>query len=217
MARRRGLAAPPPSRTRRRSCSGRPCWLANSAAQVSTVLNAGTTCQHLRGTCARCARRSRCRSAICASEKPYCLSLAERRRRPARPGACRAGCVLHVARRRPCWPGTTGRCGVTRGSSSTVQPRRMASAMVEDAIGRRARHQVFRASIVDASLRRPLPSAPRPHAPVLQASAWPCCSDSSKVRPMAMTSPTAFMRGGQRRRRLPWNFSKAKRGTLTTQ
>ena len=39
---------------------------------------------------------------------------------------------------------------------------------------------------------------------------------SSKVRPMAMTSPTAFMRV-VRVVSVPLNFSKAKRGTLTTQ
>ncbi len=41
------------------------------------------------------------------------------------------------------------------------------------------------------------------------------CSDSWKVRPMAMTSPTDFMevvRTGS----APGNFSKAKRGTLVT-
>ncbi len=52
---------------------------------------------------------------------------------------------------------------------------------------------------------------------------WPSSSErmalpkaSSKVRPIAMISPTAFMRvvsvGS-----VPLNFSKAKRGTLTTQ
>ncbi len=41
-------------------------------------------------------------------------------------------------------------------------------------------------------------------------------SDSSKVRPMAMTSPTAFMRVDSVSS-VPWNFSNAKRGTLTTQ
>jgi len=39
---------------------------------------------------------------------------------------------------------------------------------------------------------------------------------SSNVRPMAMTSPTAFMRV-ERVSSVPLNFSKAKRGTLTTQ
>ncbi len=41
------------------------------------------------------------------------------------------------------------------------------------------------------------------------------CSDSWKVRPMAMTSPTDFIevvRTGS----APGNFSKAKRGTLVT-
>ena len=52
---------------------------------------------------------------------------------------------------------------------------------------------------------------------------WPISSErmallklSSKVRPMAMTSPTAFMRV-VRVASVPLNFSKAKRGTLTTQ
>ena len=39
---------------------------------------------------------------------------------------------------------------------------------------------------------------------------------SSKVRPMAMTSPTDFMRVVSVSS-APGNFSKAKRGTLTTQ
>ena len=39
---------------------------------------------------------------------------------------------------------------------------------------------------------------------------------SSKVRPMAMTSPTAFMRV-ESTSLVPLNFSKAKRGTFTTQ
>ena len=50
-----------------------------------------------------------------------------------------------------------------------------------------------------------------------------CCSSersallrlSSKVRPMAMTSPTAFMRV-ESVEDVPLNFSKAKRGTLAT-
>ena len=42
------------------------------------------------------------------------------------------------------------------------------------------------------------------------------CMDSSKVEPIAMTSPTAFMRV-VRVSSEPLNFSKAKRGTLTTQ
>ena len=60
-----------------------------------------------------------------------------------------------------------------------------------------------------------LPSAPRP--------AWPCssermafCMASSKVAPMDMTSPTAFMRVVSVSS-VPLNFSKAKRGTFTTQ
>ena len=42
------------------------------------------------------------------------------------------------------------------------------------------------------------------------------CIASSKVEPIAMTSPTAFMRV-ESRSLVPLNFSKAKRGTLTTQ
>ena len=42
------------------------------------------------------------------------------------------------------------------------------------------------------------------------------CMASSKVAPMDMTSPTAFMRV-VRVSSVPLNFSKAKRGTLTTQ
>ena len=52
---------------------------------------------------------------------------------------------------------------------------------------------------------------------------WPCssersafCSDSSNVRPMAMTSPTLFMRVVSVSL-VPLNFSNAKRGTFTTQ
>ena len=41
------------------------------------------------------------------------------------------------------------------------------------------------------------------------------CSDSWKVRPMAMTSPTDFM-AVVRTSSAPWNFSKAKRGILVT-
>ena len=41
-------------------------------------------------------------------------------------------------------------------------------------------------------------------------------SDSSNVRPMAMISPTAFMRVDSVSS-VPWNFSNAKRGTFTTQ
>ncbi len=39
---------------------------------------------------------------------------------------------------------------------------------------------------------------------------------SSNVRPMAMISPTAFMRVDSVSS-VPWNFSNAKRGTFTTQ
>ncbi len=42
------------------------------------------------------------------------------------------------------------------------------------------------------------------------------CSASSKVEPMAMTSPTAFMRVVSVES-APLNFSKAKRGIFTTQ
>ena len=41
-------------------------------------------------------------------------------------------------------------------------------------------------------------------------------SASSKVRPIAMTSPTAFMRV-ESVSSAPLNFSNAKRGALTTQ
>ena len=41
-------------------------------------------------------------------------------------------------------------------------------------------------------------------------------NDSSNVRPIAMTSPTPFMRVVSVVS-VPLNFSKAKRGTLTTQ
>ncbi len=69
-------------------------------------------------------------------------------------------------------------------------------------------------SSVSATSSSPaLPLKPtRPHS--RERRAFP--SASSKVRPTAITSPTAFMRVVSVSS-APWNFSKAKRGAFTTQ
>ena len=58
------------------------------------------------------------------------------------------------------------------------------------------------------------PSAPRPPRPISRprSAFW---SDSLKVRPIAMVSPTDFMRV-VRVASVSTNFSKVKRGTLVT-
>ncbi len=66
-----------------------------------------------------------------------------------------------------------------------------------------------------ASSNSSLPSKPKPMRP-FSSERMALPSDSSKVRPMAMTSPTAFMRV-ESVGSVPLNFSKAKRGTFTTQ
>ncbi|VWM10992.1 Uncharacterised protein [Collinsella intestinalis] len=67
----------------------------------------------------------------------------------------------------------------------------------------------------DASSPAPFAFTPKPQAPSSsERMALP--NDSSNVRPIAMTSPTAFMRVVSVVS-VPLNFSKAKRGTLTTQ
>ncbi|MNT82895.1 hypothetical protein D3C72_2226890 [compost metagenome] len=59
-----------------------------------------------------------------------------------------------------------------------------------------------------------MPISLRPVRPVSsERSAF--CSDSWKVRPMAMASPTDFI-AVVRRLSAPGNFSKAKRGILVT-
>ena len=101
---------------------------------------------------------------------------------------------------------------LARATWSTVQPRRSASPRwyTRSAVGR-----VMSSSMSASGAKAPLPSAPRPARPFSrERSALP--SASSKVRPIAMISPTAFMRVDSVSS-VPWNFSKAKRGTLTTQ
>ena len=70
---------------------------------------------------------------------------------------------------------------------------------------------------LSSSVRRDEPGMPislRPVRPVSsERSAF--CSDSWKVRPMAMASPTDFIEV-VRRLSAPGNFSKAKRGILVT-
>ena len=56
---------------------------------------------------------------------------------------------------------------------------------------------------------------PRPIAPI-SSERNPFWSDSLKVRPMAMVSPTLFMEVVSSSL-APGNFSKVKRGILTTQ
>ncbi len=92
----------------------------------------------------------------------------------------------------------------------TVQPWARASAAkkMRSAVGRRSRPSTSSS----AALR---PSSPMPTRPS-SSERMALLSASSKVRPMAITSPTAFMRV-ERVSSDPWNFSKANRGTFTTQ
>ena len=83
---------------------------------------------------------------------------------------------------------------------------------MRSAVGRATRSS---SASSDASASPPLPSAPRPARP-FSSERMALPSDSSNVRPMAMTSPTAFMRVDSVSS-VPWNFSNAKRGTFTTQ
>jgi len=92
------------------------------------------------------------------------------------------------------------------------QPRRSASASQNTRSG------------VGSATRSASSSAPAASAPAGRSRpVWPCssdrrafCSASSKVVPSAMASPTDFMRVVSSQD-APSNFSKAKRGTLTTQ
>ena len=99
--------------------------------------------------------------------------------------------------------------------SSALMPRRRASAAkkMRSAVGRLT--SAAKAGPSESAASSPRPSAPKPARPVSrERRAFP--SASSKVRPTAMTSPTAFMRVVSESS-APWNFSKAKRGAFTTQ
>ncbi len=97
---------------------------------------------------------------------------------------------------------------------ATPQPRRSASATkkTRSSVGEETRFS----SSSSASASAPSePPATRPLRPFSsERIALP--NASSNVRPIDMTSPTAFMRV-ERVVSVPLNFSKAKRGILTTQ
>ena len=100
---------------------------------------------------------------------------------------------------------------VSSKTRSTPQPRRRASATyrMRPGVG------VATFSSKASSSKSSWPSAPSPACPC-SSDLMAFCMASSKVEPMAMTSPTAFMRV-ERRSEAPLNFSKAKRGIFTTQ
>ena len=76
------------------------------------------------------------------------------------------------------------------------------------------RGKMSRSPYNSSPTRHGLPSPPRPERPISKdRNAF--CSDSLKVRPMAMASPTLFICVFNVES--AWgNFSKAKRGTLVT-
>ena len=123
----------------------------------------------------------------------------------------RASCTATISAMRA---QKNGSMAVRSCSSSALMPRRRASAakMMRSAVGRES---AAKSSSSESAASSPFPSAPKPARPVSrERRAFP--SASSKVRPTAMTSPTAFMRVVSVSS-APWNFSKAKRGAFTTQ
>ena len=105
--------------------------------------------------------------------------------------------------------------GVVAGRS-TVTPRRSAASSWKGrsgvAIGRRATQLVVgraRRSCASAGI------AVEPEPARARATAAPFCSDSGKVRPMAIASPTDCI-GVPSTPVVPGNFSNAHRGTLVT-
>ena len=156
-----------------------------------------------------------------ASENPICL--ASRRTAAGREGAAAASaggaaCALRAASASTIClmlARNQGVMAVRPATSSTVMPRRSASATY---------HRRSACGTDSFSRSDPDPSsAPLPAAGGESNPSWPVsrersafCSDSLKVRPMAMTSPTDFICVVSEVS-VPGNFSKAKRGTLTTQ
>ena len=107
-----------------------------------------------------------------------------------------------------------GVIAVKRATSSTGMPRRSASATY---------HSRSACGTDSFSRSDPVPSSTTPLTGGDSNPSWPVssersafCSDSLKVRPMAMASPTDFICVVSVAS-VPGNFSKAKRGTLTTQ
>ena len=95
--------------------------------------------------------------------------------------------------------------------SSKETPARIACAAISSRSGRGCDSAARKAS------RPPSPggsTGSRPDSPV-SVERSPFCSASAKLRPIAMASPTDFM-AVESRAGVPGNFSKVKRGILTT-
>ena len=95
-------------------------------------------------------------------------------------------------------------------TSATESPARNAWAMTSTRSGRGAARAARTASFPAPSMATSL----RPLSPISRERR-PFCSDSGKLRPMAMTSPTDFI-DVVKRGSVPGNFSKVKRGILVT-
>ena len=146
------------------------------------------------------------------SEKPSALSAC---RTPRPRAARRAAAPPRSARGPGSGPGTTGRRRRRPGSRPCSAPRgrparSAAAGRASAAPGRPA----SRPSAGRSPARPGTSISSRPHSPVSSPrSAF--CSDSLKVRPIAMTSPTDFIAvvsSGS----VSGNFSKVKRGILVT-
>ena len=193
-------------------------YASNSAAQVSTRLNDGTTPSALRSrrtsvsrACARgwpaAGRRSRAAS-------PPAAAPASRARPAGRHGRA-VGPPSRPAR--GCCSGTSG--SILRALVNVLDDHAGLEGVadVPDALRRRRRQpgdDLLDASAASGVPQRSARSQPRPKRPVSRPrSAF--CSDSLNVRPMAIVSPTDFIcvvSVGS----ASGNFSKAQRGTLVT-
>ena len=150
--------------------------------------------------------------AICSSEKPICFAASiVGAPSPARPSSRMRPPAATVSRILPRNHASMPLRACTR---ATSQPRRNASATWNMRCGVGVETRSSR-SFSPSAERSSTPSMPRPARPCSsERSAF--CSASSNVRPMAMTSPTLFMRVVSVSL-VPLNFSNAKRGTFTTQ
>ena len=135
-----------------------------------------------------------------------------------RPSASAAARVASRARRarlmRAIWRRNHGSMPVCSATASTPAPRRRADSTSKRRSGVATGTRSSSSATATASVRDSPGSAFSPARPT-SSERTAFCSDSQKVRPMAITSPTDCMRV-PRCGSTPGSFSKAQRGILVT-
>ena len=112
------------------------------------------------------------------------------------------------------WERNHGSMPVAAASSSTGTPRRSRVSSWKMRSGVAVATRTSRSAVETASSSSSAGSALRPDRPC-SSERTAFCSDSGKVRPIPMTSPTDCIRV-PRRSVAPGSFSKAQRGILVT-